>query len=303
MIEGGPHQPENLEGFLDVDKENIEQQLEKASEILLKISESNNFSTFSHFGKLVELVNESGGDPTNSRILLEKWDYSPLDFIQTEKCGNCVDFAVLGQKMLLDAGIPTSIIGKYPDPKEFSETQIDFMGYRHTSLLYANKSKDLELFMFEPGWKFPKPIAVTPGIISGNQDWQFETVRIDNNELVQKTYNMNKKKYGERIFSIHPLGVDFCRQLTKRLIRIPRKLEAVNELKDGVPTYFIRFDPHKQILTTNLSGIEGEFLPDQLSTDQTELLETSFEQQGLVEYLSNIINFYKSLPNDFWIKD
>lgn len=179
--------------YLKIDPENLERQLKKISEVLLHISKKYNFSTFSHFGKLVELVHQSGNDPMRAKELLEKWDYSSLDFIKKEECGNCVDFAVLCQSMLFNVGIPVTIIGKYPDPIEFSKKQIGFMGYRHTSLLYANGFKDLELFMLEPGWKFPKPINIRPESPSGNSDWQFKTLGITSNELVRQIYNVNKK--------------------------------------------------------------------------------------------------------------
>jgi hypothetical protein len=297
------NRPNSLEKtHLEIDREGLEPQLEKASEILLDISEHNSFSTFSHFGKLAEAADAAHGSPASAIELLSEWNYDSLDFIKKGGHGNCVDFAILGQKMLLDSGIPTTIIGKIPEKDEYSQEQIDFMHYRHTSLLYANESEgNLKLFMFEPGWKFPRAITIDPGVVSGNEDWRFETLGIDGGEFTQRTYYVHKKKYGERVFDTRPLGVDYCQNLTKRLIRVPRKLELVNRLVAGVPTCYVRFDPRKETLTTNIVSIGGEFLPEHLSTEQRRLLDDSFEQPEVADYFVGIIKFWKSLPPEFWV--
>ena len=295
-------QPINIDThYLKVDDRDLEQQISRAAGVLLFISRNYNFSTFAHFGKLVELVNSSGGDPNNAKKLLENWDYSSSDFINKTGYGNCVDFAVLAQKMLQDVGVQTSIIGAFPDPEGYSERQINFFRYRHTSLLYANRSEKLRTFMFEPGWKFPKPIVVDQGIVSGNQDWDFETINTTDFTFTQKTFNKNKNKYGERTFDVRELSVESCTSLTKNLTRIPRKLEILNKMKDGIPTYLVRFDPSKGTFVSNIPGIEGEFIPHGLKETQRNLLESSLEFPGLVDYLNGIFKLHISLSQDFWV--
>lgn len=287
--------------YLESDDRDLEQQLSIASGALHFISKNYSFSTFSHFGKLVELVNNNGGDPNNAKRLLEEWDYSSSDFINRNGYGNCVDFAVLAQKMLQDVGVPTAIIGVLPDPEEYSERQINFFHYRHTSLLYINRGDDLKMFMFEPGWKFPQPIIVDPGIVSGNPDWEFETINTSNSTFTQRTLNKNKNKYNERTFDVRQLSIESCTSLTKNLTRVPRKLEILNKMKDGVPTYLVRFDPSKSTFVSNIPGVEGEFIPLSLSETQRDLLESNLEFPGLVDYLSNIFKLHTSLPKDFWV--
>lgn len=286
---------------LNVDNQELATQLSKATEVLRFVSRKYSFSTFSHFGVLAELVHRNGGNPDEVAKLLEDWQYSSSNFIAENGYGNCVDFAVLTQKMLENVGVPTSIIGALPDTAKYTERQINFFRYRHTSLLYVNASKETKIFMFEPGWKIPQPIVVNLGIVSGNQDWDFETIATNNFTFTQKTLNKNKNKYSKRTFDLHQLDISFCTSLTKNLVRIPRKLEMLNRLEDGMPTYLIRFDPHKRIFVTNVVGIGGEFLPRDLSNSQCKVLETSLEFPGLVDYLNNIFEFYMSLPQNFWV--
>lgn len=302
MSERDPRQTTNIDTrYLKLDDRDLEQQLSRASGVLLFISKNYSFSTFSHFGKLVELVNNNGGDPNNAKRLLEEWDYSSSDFINKNGYGNCVDFAVLAQKMLHDVGVPTTIIGALPDTEGYSERQINFFRYRHTSLLYANRSGQLRTFMFEPGWKFPKPITVDQGIVSGNQDWDFETINTTDFTFTQKTFNKNKSKYGERTFDVRELSIESCTSLTKNLTRIPRKLEILNKMKDGVSTYLVRFDPRKGTFVSNIPGVEGEFIPQSLNETQRNLLESNLEFPGIVDYLDGIFKLHVSLPKDFWV--
>lgn len=293
----------NLEKqYLQIDKENLESQLIKISEVLLKISENNYFNTFSHFKKLADISTKTNISPINGVELLENWDYKSLDFIQTEKCGNCVDFAVLCQKMLLDVGVPTTIIGRSPEIKDFTKRQADYIKYKHIAPLYANDSNGLKIFLLEPSWKFSKPIPISQGSSSVYKEWRSEVSNINDVEFIQKAYNPKKDKYRERLFNIHPLNIDVCSQLTKNFIRVPRELKILNT-KDEEIIKFVKFDPIKQIFTTNINGVSNEFLPSSLTLEQSKILEDKLEQPGLLEYLSKVFDFLKLLPNDFWIKE
>lgn len=297
-------EPSNLlegDANYQLDAECLESQLSIASDVLKQISTQYGFSTFSHFGRLVELVNEKGGNPVQAISALENWDYSSYDFITTTGYGNCVDFAVLAQRALQSVGVPTAIIGVLPDPAEFTPKQIEFFKHRHTSLLYLNVSEGLNMFMFEPGWKFPQPIAVNPGILSGNVDWEFVTVDLTRSTFTQRTHNKVKGKYSERIFDMHPLDWRYCTMLTKRLTRIPRKMEMLNRMKEGIQTYFVRYDPKRMMFSTNTPGIVGGFLPVNLSANMGDSLEDCLEYDGLVNYLDSIYSLHVSLPPEFWV--
>lgn len=288
--------------YLQLDRKNLESQLKKISSVLLKISKNNYFNTFSHFGKLADMASEASINQADSVDLLEKWDYESLDFIKMEKCGNCVDFAILCKKMLLDVGVPTTIIGRFPEKKDFTKRQVDFMKYRHITPLYANESNGLNVYILEPSWKFSKPIAVSQGVSSIYKDWKSEISNINGTEFTQKAYNPQKNIHRERLFDIRPLNIDSCCQLTKRLIRIPRKLQILNKKNEEI-IQFVKFDSNKQIFATNVTGVVNEFLPNFISLEQARLLEGTLEYPGLIKYLSKIYNFLQFLPNDFWIKD
>jgi hypothetical protein len=302
-MEKGPEKVINIDKqFLQIDRENLESQLKKISEVLLRISQDYRFNTFSHFGKLADLANETHADLSGSVGLLEKWDYESPDFIQREKSGNCVDFAVLCQKMLADIGVPTTIIGRFPEEKDYTKRQAEFLKFRHISPMYANESNGLKVFVLEPSWKFSKPVPVIPGASSVYKDWNSEIASVEGAKFIQKAYNPQKNKRRERLFDIHPLSVEWCQQLTKHFIQIPRELKILNT-RDEEVIQFLKFDPKRQIFTTNIDGVDKEFLPGSINPEQAKLLEDVLEYPGLLEYLSKVSNFIKSLPSDFWVKN
>ena len=301
-MEKGPAKLVNLDRqYMQLDRESLESQLEKIRMVLLEISRNYYFSTFSHFEKLADMATEAMTPPAGIIELLEKWNYESVAFIKTEKCGNCNDFAVLFHLMLLEVGVPTTIIGRFPDKKDFTRQQIDFLQYRHLCLLYANESNGLKIFTLEPSWKFSEPIPISPGATSIYKDWESEILQVSEFEFTQRAHNPKKNVYRERLYDIHPLSIDFCRELTKRLIRVPRKLQILNT-KNEPTNQFIRLDPVKQTFTTNIKGIDGEFLPDMISLEQSKIIEDTLGQPGLIERLSKVLNFIKSLPPDFWIQ-
>ena len=289
--------------YLEIDNQNLESQLSKTCEVLTNISENNSFSTFIHFEKFFEFSKMPENHGLHPVEVLKKWDYDSSTFIEKEKNGNCVDFAILAQKKLNEVGVPTTVIGKIPDENDFTPSQVKFMKYRHVSLLYTNEGNTgLESFLFEPGWKFPAPIAIKSGVISTGKDWQFETTQINGTEFTQKAYHLHKKKYSERKFATQPLSSDFCTQIAREIIRIPRKFEMVNRLDKNSQTYFLKFDHVSEKLATNIPGIEGNFLPDSLSAEQAVLIDTIFETSNLKERLIQMLRFREELPDDFWIK-
>lgn len=302
-MEKGPERVMNIDKqFLQIDRGNLESQLGKISEVLLRISEDYRFNTFSHFGKLADIANETHVDSFGSVGLLEKWGYESLNFIQREKSGNCVDFAILCQKMLADVGVPTTIIGRFPEEKDYTKRQADFLKFRHITPMYANESDGLKVFVLEPSWKFSKPVPVVPGVPSVYKDWNSEIVSVEGTKFIQKAYNPQKNKRRERLFDIHPLDIDWCRQLTKRFIQVPRELKILNT-RDEEIIQFVKFDSKRQIFTTNIDGVDKEFLPDFISPEQSKLLEEVLEYPELLKYLSKVFDFIKSLPSDFWVKD
>jgi len=286
---------------LQIDTEDLATQLKKISQVIFKISTEYYFNTFSHFDKLAEISIKGNIDPNNIVKILEDWKYNSLEFIQENKCGNCFDFAILCQKMLLDVGIPTTIIGRFPDKNDFTKKQIDFVKYRHITPLYANESKNgLKMYILEPSWKYSKPIAIIPGVSSVYKDWNSEIKYIKGTEFTQIAYNSLKNISRERLFDIHPINIELCSKLTKRWIRVPRKLQISNTKDEDIIQY-VRFDPRRHIFITNVNEVEKEFLPSSLSFEQSKLLEKTIEQPGLLEYLSKIFNYIKVLPSDFWI--
>jgi hypothetical protein len=287
---------------MKLDGENLEFQLEKIRLVLLEISRNHYFNSFSHFEKLADIVAKTKTAPADTIESLGKWNYESSAFIKTERCGNCNDFAVLCQKMLSDIGVPTTIIGRFPDKKDFTKKQINFLRYRHLCLLYANESNGLKVFTLEPSWKFSEPILINQGATSIYKDWESEILQINEFGFTQRAYSPKKNVYRERLFDIHPLSIDFCRELTKRLIRVPRKLQILSTKNEPV-NQFIRLDPIKQTFTTNIGGIDGEFLPNTISLKQSKVIEDTLGHPKLIERLSKVLNFIKSLPTDFWIKD
>lgn len=302
-MEKGPERVINIDRqYLQIDRENLESQLKKISEVLLLISQDYRFDTFSHFGKLADMAKETHTDPPDGVELLEKWDYASLDFIQKERSGNCVDFTILCQKMLADVGVPTTIIGRFPEEKDYTKRQAEFLKFRHITPMYANESNGLKVFVLEPSWKFSKPVPVIPGASSVYKDWNSEIASIEGSKFIQKAYNPQKNKRRERLFDTHPLSIEWCQQLTKHFIQVPRELKILNTRDEEVIKY-IKFDSKKQIFTTNIDGVDEEFLPDSINLEQSKLLEEVLEYPELLEYLSKVFNFIKSLPSDFWVKD
>lgn len=302
-MEKGPEKVINIDRkYLQIDKENLESQLQKISDILLQISQNDRFDTFSHFEKLADISNKDKVNPLHGVELLENWNYESLDFIETNKSGNCVDFAILCQNMLRDAGVPATIIGRFPESGDYTKKQADFLKYRHVSLMYANESDGLKVFILEPSWKFSKPVPVTIGALSIYKDWVSEVSDINGAQFTQKAYNSQKNKNRQRLFDIHPLDVDYCHQLTKRFIRVPRELKILNTKDEGV-IQFVKFNPSKQIFVTNIDGVEPNFSPETIEPEQSRVLEEVLGKPELVAYLSKVFNLIKTLPNDFWIRD
>ncbi len=302
-MEKGPERIINIDiKCLQIDRENLESQLKKISEVLLKISEDDRFDTFSHFATLADISDSQSVDPVNSVELLENWDYESMDFIKKEKAGNCVDFAVLCQKMLADVGVPTTIIGRLAEEKDYTPRQASFLKYRHVAPMYANESNGLKLFVLEPSWKFSEPVPIALGVPSIYKDWVSEVTNIKGVNFSQKAFNPVKNKRRERLYDIHPLDIDYCCQLTKRFIRVPRELKILNTKNEEI-IQFVKFDAKKQIFVTNIEGVGSEFLPDTISGEQSRVLEEVLGKPELTTYLSKVFNFIQSLPNDFWIKD
>ncbi len=298
---GSGWEPEKLDlSTVVIDREQLDKQLQHSREILLGIARDYTFNSFSHFLTLAEKI-QTDDDIKNAVRILEEWDYRPLDYISLCRSGNCVDFAVLAQQRLLDVGIPTMVIGKLPEEAEFTSEQRVIMGYRHTSLLYINGHQGTDrYFMFEPGWKFPEPIDLSPGITVRNNDWEFHTESIDARELHQGTYNVKKMKKGQRIFDLTPLSVPTLSGLTKKLMRIPRKMELINRFGMG-DTQVLRYDPITKMFSSTISELPRVFMPEDLNQVQKNLINQIFDNPNTVAELQAITNLLRGLPEDFWI--
>lgn len=288
---------------LVIDSSPLEGQLEKACEVLDGLSRRYSFDSLSHFKVLADLVEAADGDTEQAVKLLDQWPYASITFIERHLAGNCVDFAIRAQASLHEAGVPTMIIGKLPEATEFTASQIAYMRYRHVSLLYANDSSGSVAYsMFEPGWKFPHPIDLSLDVSSGGDDWKFETKMMDQERLVQQTYNVRKKKFGERVFDMCPMSLNSCQALTKRLTRIPRKMEKLNRLTNDEPTVAVRFDPNTKLFSTTVQGVSKDFVPGALKDDEERLLASAFELPDIRSYLESVRNLSYRLPENFWIK-
>jgi hypothetical protein len=55
------------------------------------------------------------------------------------------------------------------------------------------------------------------------------------------------------------------------------------------------------MFTTNVPGIGGEFLPENLTVEEANSLEYCLEHESLVDYLNGIYKLHVSLPPEFWI--
>lgn len=302
-MEKGPERSINIDRqYLQIDIENLESQLEKISNVLLQISKNDRFDNFSHMAKLADISSKENIKPEDSLQLLDNWDYDSLEYIQKERSGNCVDFAVLCQKMLEDVGVPTTIIGRFPEGTDYTKKQADFLRFKHLSVMYTNENNGLNLFILEPSWKFSKPVPVKTGVHSVYKDWESEISQINGTQFIQKAYNAQKDKRRERIYEIKPVDRNFCNQLTKNFIRVPRELKILNK-RDEEVIQFLKFNSIKKVFITNIDGVDKEFLPNSIDAKQKKILEEVLEKPNLLEYITKVFDFIKSLPDDFWIKD
>jgi len=285
-----------------IDKENLEVQLQKIFGVLNTISKEYRFDTFSHFSYLNKKIKDTNKE-INAVLFLDKWDYKSLDFIEEEKTGNCVEFAILCQKLLSDMNIPTTIIGRYPEDGDYTDEQTKYLKYRHITPIYANDSSgELKIYILEPSWKFSKPVPLDIRSQSVYKDWVSKITEINGNSFVQDAYSSKKNKHRVRKFDLMPLDIEWCNQLTKRFIRVPRELKILNT-EDEEEVLFIRFNPKEQLFSTNIKGVKSKFLLENLSMEEIFLLEKLMKKEDLFKYLSDVFNFIKSLPEDFWIKD
>ncbi|MFA6251633.1 MAG: hypothetical protein WC603_03340 [Candidatus Paceibacterota bacterium] len=302
-MEKGPERAINIDRqYLQIDRENLESQLEKISDVLFQISKNDRFDNFSHMAKLADISSKENIRPEDSVQLLDNWDYDSLSYIKNERSGNCVDFAILCQKMLEDVGVPSTIIGRFPEVKDYTKKQADFLKFKHLSIMYTNENNGLNLFILEPSWKFSKPIPIKTGVHSVYKDWESEISQINGTQFIQKAYNAQKDKRRERLYDIKPVDRNFCNQLTKNFIRIPRELKILNT-RDEEVIQFLKFNPVKKLFTTNIDGVDKEFSPNFIGAEQKIILEEILEKPDLLEYITKVFDFTESLPDDFWIKD
>jgi len=261
--------------------------------ILKEISDDYSFNSFHHFEHLHKL-NQS--DKTDLEIL---W-LNSVKSMDSVWWWNCVDFALFSKKKLEEHGIKTSLIWTIPEKGKYTDTQIEWIKIRHINLLYKF---EWHSFLIEPSWGVPYPIPLQGGIIAWNNTRLFMTKNINADQIHQYTIRPNNgEKYKNRILSLRSITSEECQQLNSRLMRLPRGLDLIMPANEKGKHYYISFNPkHRWKLLTNIEGIKKIFIPAQLTEKENNILANKTHIHNPKEYFDNFINFYYSLPEEFFI--
>lgn len=268
-----------------------------ATEVLEHISRGFAFDSFVHYVRIGEFSVESGIPLTQWEELWQNWNYSPGDFLRENGRGNCVDFAVYGKQMLKTVGIEADVIGKTPDDV-YTPAQKSFMVYRHASLLSGHEKK---LTMYEPGWKAPRPIPLSPiGQESVASEWKFKTLDLGQGQLAQQTTTPFGREL-TRHFDLQPFTESDCVRLTKSLVRIPRNIEMLTSYGEDKPQLQIRYNTKKNALMSNTDMLPELFIPEDIPNAINEKISDAFGFDVKEELLASLA-VRNALPDDYWVR-
>ncbi len=272
-----------------------------SSEILDSLSKQYYFNTFIHMSDFLNTIPENKvWDIDYLLSALNNIEQNSLTDINKNKSGNCVDFALKAKNEMLKKRIIVDIIWTIPDSEDYNTKQKDFMKIRHTSLIFE---KDWNRIMFEPWRKCPHPIILNKWYITWNDERRFKTISENNETLLQETImpkNRNKKNLRE--FSLNKISIEECQQLTKKLTRIPRRLDLLNNALHDT-THFLSFKPNNNWkLLTNVPWVNPIFFPNQLTNKENILLSEEFNIPDIKQYLSSLFSKYFAINEKFRVK-
>ena len=269
------------------------------SDVLANISRTYGFSTFTHFRTLATLATESGIRPEEWSVALDGWDYNPEVYLEQHKRGNCVDFASFSRRVLSqEANLHCDVIGTRPS-SAYTDAQRTFMRFRHTSLHAIMNGAAV---LFEPGWKIPTAVPLAPlhrqTVVL---PWRFTTTEHTAETIVQELVSPSGHAF-TRTFDTIPLEVKSSSQLTKNLLRIPRRLEMLSPMQDeGVPDLVIGFNHKTSALTSNIDQLPNEFGPEDIPSRINQSISDIFGYDVKEELLISL-GFRRALPDSFWVR-
>ena len=90
--------------------------------------------------------------------------------------------------------------------------------------------------------------------------------------------------------------------LTKKLTRMPRKLELINKYSHETPSYFVSFNPNKWTLITNVNWKIDYIDPKNMTPDENMKMSSIFEIPDIKKYLHFTLEKYFKLNPSFWVK-
>lgn len=283
--------------------ENKQSSLVIAAETISEIAKNYSYNAAVQYLKLWEFMRDTGFGIKDILPALEKWPYDSEEFIRIHHVGNCINFAKLTQAELTQKGVHTLIIGKYPEPGEFTPTQEAFFVYRHFSLLYPDISipDTFHLYMFEPGWRIPTAIDLTSGAITDTERLVFITHHSSDEGICQQLTNKNNNKSRQRRLDLHLLDQGGLELYNKRLLRFPRKLEIISPIREGQPIFRVFYNTNTHKFMSNIKGLP-EFEANQITTQRNNWLSATFNRPDFKAELIDLDMFIKALPEGFWVR-
>lgn len=173
------------------------------------------------------------------------------------------------------------------------------MLFRHTSLV---ATLDGEPVLFEPGWKLTQGVPLLPiNRLIDTGTWKFVTKDFSDHGFTQETISPLGKA-GLRKFQFkHAISSDAA-DITKGLLRVPRRMEMLTKLDEDIPHGIISYNPRSGILQSTIEEMGDEpFTPNDISKSTNEVI-SRYYGFDVKEELLCCFALYKLLPKSFWIE-
>lgn len=260
------------------------------------------FNTFLHMYEFLKDIPEGKEDDLGYILdVLKNLDYNSLSYMENHNAWNCVDFVLKAKHDLFNSkNIETKIIWTVPNIERYTDNQRQFVTFRHVSLLFEN---DQDKALFEPSWKHYAPIILNPWYYSRWDNWCFRTIDHNDEEISQEIYMWSINKLDKRIFYNTAIDENECQLLTKKLTRMPRKLELISKYSQETPSYFVSFNPmNRWTVTTNVNWRIEHIEPKNMTLDENTKMSSVFEILDIKKYLHFTLEKYFKLNPLFWIK-
>lgn len=273
------------------------------SHIMRKELEGTVFNTFSFMYDFLSNIRDGKeGDLNYLLSVLKALEYDSCRLMDKDKMWNCVDFALSLKRKLMSKWLELNIVWVKPKNEKYSELQKTFMKVRHVALAYRDASGAIALY--EPSRKHTSPIILNPGYLSWGEDFVFQTTVEWENTFKQEIALRENPSLiiDSRFIMKEEIQDEDCQELTKKLTRIPRKLEIVVKT-DWKKATFLSFKPESNwLLQINDNGIISTMRASDISFEENRRLSELFCMEDLKGKLEYLLKKYYNLSPSFWIR-